>query len=444
MPQEDQLLEAILRSFHKDAKKWIFLKEKDPSTLKDKNGNIPLDEKFIESFCNREQDSLKPLKPLKSLTQLAEILKKDYLLLTPSDIYFILSHVLMNLFNFLMWEREDINMTYKSGVGYGAFQSQLVIKPNHKKPKDFSHLYIGKNFEMVKDIIKQTLLDANKKYDAEHFHFELTFNLKLYSENQEIVIGDRITVSIKDGLLKIIGKYSGNPAIALERLKLDLNVVLSLLEMCDLLHIEDTEKRIGRSTLKGGLIQDQDIQFTYSSGPLVKNTSMDAFLMTAIIFEKHFKKFKEMAIGFIPIHYFTLLSEKFDDDPSLRIIPQFFSSEDFRFPRTEFLNYWTALEILLGNPKGGSKEPIKKSLIKAYELFYPKEKNLSIEEKTISKLWKIRNDMIHNGKIHIEEREIWKIKGLVKHLFDKILLARMTDKFLFTIQAQGKIEMRDL
>ena len=442
MTQEDKLLGEVLKSFNKEALHWIAIKEKDLSVAKDKNGNVHLNEKFLRSFCNRESDDLKPFVPHKTLEEFAliESLKDEYPLLNQSDIYFILSYILMNLYNFLLWDRDDINVIYQSGLGHFAFQSQLLIKPNFKKPKRFLDFCEDKSFNLFKQVMKETFFDANEKYKEVHFHFELVLNSQVHSDDQEITIGERVKISVKNNEFKITANYKGNPAVALDRMEIDLSVILSILEMNGVLHIEDTEKRLGAGSMKLGLIDDQKIKFKFGRQTLTRNTSLEAFKLVAVRYEEHFKRFKESAFSFIPLHYFSLLSEKFDRDASLRIIPQFFSSENFRFPRTEFLNYWTALEILLGNPA----RDIIDSLIKAYELFYPEEKNIKMEDKTLSKLWRIRNKMIHEGRLHVEQKEIWTIKKLVEAIFDKILLARMTDKFYFTIQTEGQLEMEDL
>ncbi len=133
------------------------------------------------------------------------------------------------------------------------------------------------------------------------------------------------------------------------------------------------------------------------------------------------------------MHLFTLLSEKFDND-SLSFIPNFFSSENYRFSRTEFFNYWSALEILLGNPERN----IRESLVSAYELFFPEEKNIeeckSNPQKTISKLWAIRNQVVHNGEIQVSHGIVRELENTVKSLFHKIFLSRISDKFSISVK----------
>ncbi|MDP2684807.1 MAG: HEPN domain-containing protein [bacterium] len=428
---KDELLKKVLESFHKFAKSAIKIKEQDSSTTKDSKGNIHLHLSDLELFYNKQKDPLKSFIPHKDLENLSKLLEPDYEFLEKRDIYFALSHIFYKIFSYLFWDEKNINIDYQTTSNSFGFCSWVNFTPKNKKPKAFEELYQDQSLGFTKEVIETTLSDINAKYNNQHLEFELKFNCQFHNLDEDIKIDDRLEIAIKNKILTIKGKYSGNPNKAGYHLQNDLYGILSILEMEGVLLIKDAEKRIGSSILSKGIIcENKEIEFTHKKNKEGGNDSFDIMLH---YFREYLKKFDERGIGYIPIHLFALLSKQFAGDV-ITIIPNFFSSENFRFPRTEFFNYWSALEILLGNPK----ENIRESLVKAYELFYPEEKKLEDKkndpQKTISKLWKIRNDIVHNGKIHVDSQIIWDIKSKVKSLFHKILLTRISDKSYFSIK----------
>ncbi|NQV13587.1 MAG: hypothetical protein HQ530_04795 [Parcubacteria group bacterium] len=431
MKNKEQILKEVLESFHKFAKSVIKRKERDPSAVRDSRGHIHLHLPDLESFYNKQEDPLKPFIPHKDLENLAKLFEPDYKFLEASDVYFALPHIFYNIFNYILWDKENINIVYETtNSRWGGFNSWINFTPKNRKPKSFDDLYKDASLSLAKEIIETTLLDINKKYDNQHLEFELKFNYEFYNSDEDIKIDDRLEITIQKKTLAIKGKYSGNPNKVGYHLQNDLLGILSILEMEEVLMIKDAEKRIGTQTFIDSICKDKEIEFTHKKSKEGGNSNFDIILHQV---REHLKKFDERGTGYIPIHLFLLLSEQFDGDV-ITSIPNFFSSENFRFPRTEFFNYWSALEILLGNPE----KNIRESLAKAYELFYPEGKELKDEEndpqKTISKLWKIRNDVVHNGKIYVDSHIIWGIKNKVKSLFYKIFLTRMTDKFNFSIK----------
>ncbi len=424
-------LEGVLKNFHEFAKSTIKRKEQDPLAIRDTKGHINLHPFDLESFYNEQKDPLKSFIPRKDLENLAKLLEPDYKFLEASDVYFVLPHIFYNIFNYILWDKENINIDYKTtNSRWGGFSSWINFTPKNKKPKTFESLYQNTSLNFAKETIETTLSDINLKYDNQHLEFELKFNCEFHNSDEDIKIDDRLEITIQNKTLTIKGKYSGNPNKAGYHLQNDLLGILSILEMEGVLLIKDTEKRMGAQISIGNICKDKEIEFTHKKSNKGGNNNFDMILHH---FKEHLKKFDERGIAYIPIHLFSLLSKQFDGDV-ITIIPDFFSSENFRFPRTEFFNYWSALEILLGNPKNN----ISESLVKAYELFYPEEKKLKDKkndpQKTISKLWKIRNDVVHNGKIYVDSHIIWDIKNKVKSLFHKILLTRITDKFNFSIK----------
>lgn len=430
MSELNTALRAVLESFHKFAKSTIKEKENDPKASRDPKGHINLHPFDLDYFYNKERDSLKPIIPHKDLEKLAKSLESDYKFLEISDIYFALPHIFYNIFNYILWDKKSINIDYKTtNSRWGGFSSWINFTPKNKKPKKFESLYQDASLNFAKETIKTTLSDINLKYNNQHLEFELKFNCEFHNSDEDIKIDDRLEIIIQNKILTIKGKYSGNPNRAGYHLQNDLFGILSILEMEGVLLIKDTEKRMGAETFMLSLTKNKQVEFTHKKSNEGGNNNFDVILHQ---FKEHLKKFDEREIAYIPIHLFSLLSKQFDGD-IITSIPDFFSSENFRFPRTEFFNYWSALEILLGNPE----KNIRESLVKAYELFYPEEKKLEDKkddpQKTISKLYEIRNDVVHNGKIHVDSGVIWEMKHKVKSLFHKILLTRIADKFYFSI-----------
>lgn len=425
------LLKSVLKDFDNFAKLKIEEKKKNNEVIKDKNGNIHLDFYDVEDFYNEEKDLSKPLKSNLRLEKLANLLQKDYNLLKLDDAYFVLAHILNSIFSYIFWDNDDIKVRYSVGSNsHLDFHGYINFVPVNEKPKEFKRVSLG----FIKEIISKTFSDLNEKYNDNHLEFELEFNCSLFNSDEKIKIDDRLEIEVKNKILNIKGSYLGSVYEVSKYLDNDLYGIFSILEMEYVLVIKDLDKRIGSKT-NVSIIKNKEIKFNYNQKTNIGKSSN--ILLQLKHFEDYIKRFNERKNGGISIVWFILLSKQFSND-NLRIIPNFFSSECFRFSRTEFFNYWSALEILLGNPE----DNIKESLIKAYELFYPEERVLIDRkddlQKTISRLWKIRNDVVHNGLMYVDSKDIWNLKVTVKDIFYKVLLSRMSHKFPFSINVNLK------
>jgi hypothetical protein len=109
-------------------------------------------------------------------------------------------------------------------------------------------------------------------------------------------------------------------------------------------------------------------------------------------------------------NYFNIFSNYYKNN-ILRFVLNLLNTEQHRFSSYEFLKYWQALEIMLGNPEF----EIYKNLSYAYKVVTGGE-----NPNDLKKYWELRNKIVHEGLLEVDHSTLWKFQHLVKHVFDRL------------------------
>jgi hypothetical protein len=342
----------------------------------------------------------------KTLKELSKIILKDYKYLSLTDIYNLIPQILRKINCFIWFKSKNINVDY-----YYILSWYINFIPENEKPLNLWEY--ENNLKFFEEIIYKTLNNIEEDFKNYKFNFELTLPFQNLDKNKCIKIDNRITIEVDNTWKTIIsGEYwDWNILDLLRKAFRDLYLILNILELEDILIIDDTNKRFWSWFLYQNVEKYDKSNFKYSN-----NFSSKYFLEIAY-FEKQLKKFSLTNIWVLKLEYFYLLSDKIGDS-QLVTSSFFFWTEKHRFTSKEYLNYWQSIEIMLWSPNFS----IKKELINRFCLYF------TWKESFIEKHWGIRNKIVHNWLLEVNNDDLYDIKKISKELFLKMII----NKYLWT------------
>lgn len=335
----------------------------------------------------------------KLLKELSEDILKNYDTLELNDIYNLLPQILCKIYNFLIWDKENINVDY-----YYILSWYLNFIPTSEKIDNYSN-YISDN-SLFEEIIIKTFDKINEDFKKFIFNFEFklenihTWNIK------NLTIDDRIYIEMSENNdLHIRWKY--DKWYIFEKLNnafRDLMLITNILELNKIIIINDLNKSFWKE--KNYITKElNDNCFIYSNW-----FSTEYFTKIAYV-KKYFKNFSQINLWILDLEYFYLLSDKIKNT-DLITASHFFWTDLFRFESQEFLSYWQSIEIMLWSPENNIKNELKNK----FDLFFP-------NNNSIDKFWKIRNDIVHNWRLYVEDKELKDIEKISKKLFLKLIVS---------------------
>ncbi|MDD2565795.1 MAG: HEPN domain-containing protein [Candidatus Gracilibacteria bacterium] len=336
----------------------------------------------------------------KSLKELSKNIESLYVNIRFQDIYYLLPQIFCKVYNFLLSDKESINIDY-----YYILDDFINFVPNFKKPEKFSDL--ENNYEFIEEIIFKVFDKVDKDFKNFEFNFKFELGFKNLVAPKELFIDDKIKIISDDnGITYIEGIY--NKGYIQDKLTTafdDLLLILNILELNKIFIVNDTNKSISKEKNYMSLSKFDNDKFKFSGG------FNSLFFYEFHLFKNHLSKFSEVQIGILNLDYFYLLSNKVRGT-NLITASNFFGTDIFRFDSKEYLNYWSAIEVMLGSPETN----IKKELISKFNIFFP-------DTNYIEKFWQIRNEIVHRGRLHVESDDLGEIENISKKLFLKLITA---------------------
>jgi len=380
-----------LENFHNKVE-WITIE--DNFYLLDNNKEIP---KNTTLSFKREPKYIEN-RPLK---ELAKEIEKNYENIKLIDIYNLIPQILRNIYNFLWFKIENINVDY-----YYIINWYINFIPNNPKPSNFSDY--ENNLDFFEEIIFKTLDKVGDEYKKFEFEFIFKIPFKIVSRKEKINIDDRIKIYYTDdNILTIEWKYKY--WYILEKFYKafkDLTLIINILELNKIFIIKDINKWFWRYIENYSCEEYDKNNFKYS------NIIDHQYGLNISYFQEHLSKFNYSIIWNIDLKYFYLLSDKINNT-NLITASNFFGTELKRFDSQIFLSHWQAIEIMLWSPE----KDIKNELKNKFELFFPKNSS------DIDILWNDRCAIVHNWKISIDEKNIKLVTDISKKLFLKLIVS---------------------
>lgn len=334
-----------------------------------------------------------------SLKELSKEIQLQYPELRLADIYHILPQILGKIYNFLLSEREAINVDY-----YYILGDYINFIPENKKPLSFDQF--AEHISFFEEVIGKTLEHVNKKYADFQFSFTWKIPYSFKEKWEPLDVDNRIFIKKEDDYIAIEWKY--NAWYILDKFYHaadDLKIILNILEITGCYRLNDFDKSF----------------WGWSTYPSHKEFSPPDFTHTKLIehdiglyisyFKDHLSKFIVSDIFYINFDYFYLLSTKLRQT-KLITASNFFWTQRYRFDSQEFLSYWQAIEIMLWSPESNIKNELKAK----FELLFP-------DINPIEDLWKIRNWIVHNGVLTVSKEDLTLVQSVSKSLLLKLITA---------------------
>lgn len=321
------------------------------------------------------------------------------------DLYKLLPQIFLKIYNYLIWDKENINVDY---YHYITWYDNFI--PNSPKVSNFSDLY-NNDCSLAIEITERVLSKIDKEFGEFQFVFTFEFNFINYEKNKDLRLDNNIHLKI-DKEWKFTIKWSYQKWYFFEKLskaQKDIQLIFNILELQDILTIKDTDKRFWNKKYFHNHNEGKKILFSYND-----KFNQDNFQFFLHVWD-HLSRFLEIKNGNINLDYFNLLSDKFSSS-SLLNVSNFFWTENYRFTSKKFLEYRMSIEIMLWSPQND----IKKTLKHTFSLFFPKEENM------IEKFWKIRNKVVHEWKLFVNNDELNEIEHISKNLYLKLILAQFS------------------
>lgn len=373
------------------------------------DGKITSFHNIEDFYCKREwvvlEDTRESLKkepkyieniPLKELSKEIQLQYPDLLL---ADIYHVFPQILGKIYNFLLSEREAINVDY-----YYILGDYINFIPENKKPLSFDQF--AEHISFFEEVIGKTLEHVNKKYADFQFSFTWKIPYSFKEKWEPLDVDNRIFIKKEDDYIAIEWKY--NDWYILDKFYHaadDLKIILNILEITGCYRLNDFDKSF----------------WGWSTYPSHKEFSPPDFTHTKLIehdiglyisyFKDHLSKFIVSDIFYINFDYFYLLSTKLRQT-KLITASNFFWTQRYRFDSQEFLSYWQAIEIMLWSPELNIKNELKAK----FELLFP-------DINPIEDLWKIRNWIVHNGVLTVSKEDLTLVQSVSKSLLLKLITA---------------------
>lgn len=223
-------------------------------------------------------------------------------------------------------------------------------------------------------------------------------------ETEEFNIDKRIFFHTSIDNFYIEWKYKGTECFCSEIAHSDLQTLFSIFQYKNFLQINESVKKpsgtsiYSKFTKERPTLHSQNLHYLMG---LWKNYLENLFVSLPYTIQKS---------------YYQLLSEKFEIK-RLRLALEYLvaANHEQSISSINFLNYWLAIEIMLGE-KG--KKDITESIKNKISLLYENKE----EQESFMKKWKLRGNIIHTGKpLHVAHEDFREIKDLSSNLFQKLL-----------------------
>lgn len=260
----------------------------------------------------------------------------------------------------------------------------------------------------LSDEFSNLIVELLATLDASYGKLEWTFVLRIPAQynltiGKESVDG-RVEIDSHAKEICITGKYTGGSVACERQMASDLAVIFALLEFERTIVAHSDSSRIRMSTESG---EDAKIGLQFSFD---KKQRSVAFAYLKKNYDEHASRFDIGNTNTLHPGLFQLLSKSFGR-PILKTAVHFFHSDKPRLGTFQFLQYWCAIETMLGSPD----QEIGKRLCHAFTLILPEK-----TEEDFWHLYKIRNNIVHRGILSVDHQDLWNAENAAKQIFYRL------------------------